>query len=479
MNLESVPQSLHTGFSRLRLRLAAAFTTTLVLSLAVVAVGSFGWLLYESARRLDDRLATLAIAASRTFELEKEEHPDWDLPAVVRDIKREWVVERGDWIVLDTTGALVAATMDAAVRARVLDSWSARSRTFEPLVVPHTGTEVRVIPVAIPASAALPPYTVLTVATTDGIARDTQLLATAFAVALPLIALMSLGGGYWLSRWAMQPARTLGLAIDALDPTSLAARLPVAEQADEISHLAMRFNALLDRVAALRAQNREFIREAAHQIRTPLTLVRGESELALAASAPPVATLQNALSRVERASRQMQRRVDELLLLAEAEAGTVLEELRPVELDALATDGVDLFRARATQRGRPLRYGTIESAQVLGDQALLGEALLELLENACRHGCDETPITVTVRRRDQWADLAVASHRPSSFMADTEPSSSEPPSSGLGQRIVRWIADVHSGHFAVAQDASGHYIATLTMPLAPKDETSHLSASPA
>lgn len=472
MNLESVPPTLHAGFSHLRLRLAAAFTTTLILSLAVVAVGSFGWLLNESTRRLDDRLATLAVAASRTFELEKEEHPDWELSAVVRDIKREWVVERGDWIVLDTSGALVAATLDSALGARVLDSWSARSRAFEPLVVPYPGTEVRVMPVATPASAALPPYTVLTVAATDGIARDTQLLATAFAIALPLMALMSLGGGYWLSRWAMQPARTLGLAIDTLDPTSLVARLPVAEHADEISQLATRFNALLDRVAALRAQNREFIREAAHQIRTPLTLVRGESELALAASAPQVATLQDALSRVERASRQMQRRVDELLLLAEAEAGTVLEDLRPVELDALATDGVDLFRARAAQGGRPLRYGTIESARVLGDEALLGEALLELLENACRHGCEGTPITVSVRVRDQWADLAVASYRLSPSTAGTEP-----PSSGLGQRIVRWIADVHSGHFAVAQDAPGHYVATLTMPVAPKDETSHLSAS--
>lgn len=102
-------------------------------------------------------------------------------------------------------------------------------------------------------------------------------------------------------------------------------------------------------------------------------------------------------------------------------------------------------------------------------------AVSELLSRC--HGCDETPISVTVRRHDQWADLAVASHRPSSFMADTEPSSSEPPSSGLGQRIVRWIADVHSGHFAVAQDAPGHYVATLTMPVAPIDETSHLSAS--
>lgn len=447
-----------SGISRLRLRLSAAFTVTFIVALALVAVGSLGWLMRESTRRLDGRLAALGTALSRAIALEKAEYPDSGLAAVVDDVQREWVVGPDSWIVLDSAGVLIAATTDSTNRGRVLASRPKVTDGVNALDVERDGDDLRVMPVPVPPQGGLPAYTILTVASTEPIERDAELLTLALAVAAPLIALVSLLGGYLLSRWALTPTQTLGRAIDALGPAAIGTRLPVLVPPDEIGQLAQRFNALMDRLAVSQSQNREFVREAAHQIRTPLTLVRGEAELALSATTSEATTLRDALTRIERASRQMQRRVDELFLLAEAEAGTVLEQRAPVDLDALVVDGVDLFRARAAQFGQPIAYGALAPATVMGDQTLLNEALLELLENACRHGRTDSAIAVSVRLRDSWADLVVESQRP------PDASRGAPAGTGLGQRIVRWIAEVHDGHFAVEHDASGCYTAVLSLP---------------
>lgn len=459
---ESTPARPGTArFSRLRLRLAAAFTVTFVVALAVVAAGSLGWLMHESTRRLDDRLTALATAVERAIALEKEEYPDSGLAAVVDDVQREWVVGPDSWIVLDSTGMAVSATTDSTNRVRVLTAWRSADADARVLDVPRDGADLRVLSASIPPNRTLPQYTILTVASTEPLERDTELLTLAMAIATPLIVLFSLLGGYLLSRWALRPTETLGDAIDTLGPTAVGGRLPVSEPPDEIGQLAQRFNALLDRLATSQAQNREFVREAAHQIRTPLTLVRGEAELALSASSPQAGALREALGRIERASRQMQRRVDELLLLAEAEAGTRLEQRAPVELDSRVVDGVDLFRARAAQFGQPIAYGVLEPATVMGDQPLLDEALMELLENACRHGRTDTSIVVSVRVRDDVADLVVESHR------TAVSSNGLPASTGLGQRIVRWIAEVHDGRFSIEHDETGRYAAVLTLPVVP------------
>lgn len=462
MSPKSTPvQAGPARLSRLRVRLASAFTVTFVIALALVALGSLGWLMHESTRRLDARLTTLAASVARAIALEKEEYPDSSLAAIVDDVQREWVIGPDSWIVLDSSGMPVSATTDPTNRVRVLKAWRSSDDSARVLNLDDGGDDLRVISVSVPPTRDLPEYTILAVASTEPLERDTELLTLAMAIATPLIVLFSLLGGYLLSRWALRPTETLGDAIDRLGPTAVGGRLPVSKPPDEIGQLAQRFNALLDRLAISQAQNREFVREAAHQIRTPLTLVRGEAELALSTSSPQAGALREALARIERASRQMQRRVDELLLLAEAEAGTRLEQRAPVELDSRVVDGVDLFRARAAQFGQPIAYGVLEPATVMGDQPLLDEALMELLENACRHGRTDTSIVVSVRVRDDVADLVVESHRTAVLPNGI------PASKGLGQRIVRWIAEVHDGQFSVEHNETGRYAAVLTLPVVP------------
>ena len=112
-----------------------------------------------------------------------------------------------------------------------------------------------------------------------------------------------------------------------------------------------------------------------------------------------------------------------------------------------------------------MALGPVEPIVVRGNASLLREALVELLENACRHGVDASPITVSVSS----APAATASpgmERPMAIVqvASATPSSTSAPGSGLGHRIVRWIMAEHDGTFDTARDADGQYLAQLVLP---------------
>jgi signal transduction histidine kinase len=114
------------------------------------------------------------------------------------------------------------------------------------------------------------------------------------------------------------------------------------------------------------------------------------------------------------------------------------------------------MRARATALGRTLALGTIEPVVVRGNARLLREALLELLENGCRHGGAGTPVTTSVQRGAAGTVIEVSSATSADAPASTA-------GNGLGAQIVRWIAEGHGGTFdARAEGAT--FRARITLP---------------
>jgi signal transduction histidine kinase len=158
----------------------------------------------------------------------------------------------------------------------------------------------------------------------------------------------------------------------------------------------------------------------------------------------------------------MSRRVDELFLLARAEAGERVPRTEVVELDAVALEAADLMRGRAQALGHRLELGEMAGVEVMGDEGLLREATLELLENACRHGSDDAPIVLTVSRKGNEAQLEVASAGP--------PPDSAPEDAGaerLGLAIVRWIATAHGGALRSRHHRATNYF-RVSLPVAPE-----------
>ncbi len=448
------------ALSRLRLRLAAAFAFAFLVALAILATVALGYLWNESTRRLDKRLDAsadgVAVAVGRVLR----ESPDTSLANAANEVVREWPPNGDLFAIVDESGALVAGVGPRDVIDRILHAWT--SATEPRFGVDKPGDDYRAsgVHATLPRTQGPPlKFGVLAFSSIEGIDSDTHLLGVALAVAAPLIVLLSLGAGYVLARRALRPVDDLGIAIASIAPTDLSQRLPVSDAHDEVAGLAVEFNTLLQKLDDAQRRNRGFIREAAHQIRTPLTLVLGEAghELATPLSTPE--RMRGTLGRIRTAAEQMRRRVDELFLLAEAQAGEKVRLEDDVELDGLVLDCTDLMRERASALGRSLAIGTAEHVVVRGSAPLLQEALVELIENACRHGDASTPVTVSSIASAGGASLEVSSGG-EPFALVARPDSGAP--DGLGLPIVEWIARAHGGALNVARNGQVNVV-TMTL----------------
>lgn len=445
--------------SRLRLRLAGWFALCLLASLAVLDLSLYWYLRSHADRRLTRDLESAANQLAAASRREFEESPARGLPEAARNAVEEWPAGPEAVAVYDAAGRLVARGGPAELSAFVPPT--APIGTTD---VPLRGDEAaaRLVP---SSSDGAPRFTALVVGSTERVTEDGEALAWWLALSAPLAAALSLVGGYLISRRALRPLGELERAVAAVGPAQLDRRLPVTEPADEVGRLAIQFNALLARLGESQAQARLFLRRAAHQIRTPLTLVLGESELSLDRPRSS-GDYREALARVHRAAGQMRRRVDELFLLAQAEAGETIVLDAVVDLEEVALQVTDLVRPSAQSAGRPLSLDSTEPVAVRGSVALLEEAVLELLDNACRHSAPGATVSISTFRAGAAGYLAVSSVGEAVPLADESlDRHAAAEASGLGLPIVRWIAKQHGGDLLWTHHA-GQNTYALVIPVA-------------
>lgn len=448
------------ALSRLRLRLAAGFAFAFLVALAILATVALGYIWNESTRRLDRRLDSSAGGVAAAVGRVLGESSDSSLAHAANEVVREWPANGDLFAIVDETGALVAGVGPREVIDRMLRAWATAPAAQFGVDKPGDDYRASGLRATLPRLHGPPlKFGVLAFNSIEGIDSDTHLLAAALAVAAPLIVLLSLAAGYALARRALRPVDELGSAIAGIAPTDLSQRLPVGEARDEVATLAVEFNALLQKLDDAQRRNRGFIREAAHQIRTPLTLVLGEAGHELAASSTTPDRMRATLGRIRTAAEQMRRRVDELFLLAEAQAGEKVRLEDDVELDGLVLECTDLMRERASSLGRSLAIGNAEHVVVRGSAPLLQEALVELIENACRHGSAEAPVTVSSLMAPGGASLEVTSGGEAFVMAPRQDTGAP---DGLGMPIVEWIARAHGGELAVVRKGELNVV-TMTM----------------
>jgi signal transduction histidine kinase len=441
--------------SRLRLRLTRGFAVAFFVGFVVLDGASYWYVTLTNGHDFNERLKDAAASFHHAIRRSGGRiDVDTNVFAGVQQALVDFSPSTVAFVVFDSNGTRIATGGDSSMVRRI------------PALpaLPSVGDIDRI---PLPGGLHLR-YTTDTVvgtyvvaaATTDRLRHGQTRFVTRMLLMAPLALILALSIGYLLTRVALAPIDALGRAADAISPGDLAGRLPVNAQPDELDHLALRFNGLLDRIQALQEQSHRFLREVAHQIRTPLTLVLGEAELGLERTRTADEYVR-VLRRVHAAAGQMTHRVHDLLLLARMEAGERPPLRDAVELDALALEATDLFRARAKSLGQHLELHEIMPCEMTGDEALLREALLELLENACRHGEPGPPVAVSVRRDGNTVLLEV--RNTGAPMSPESPRASRVDSdgrhSGLGLSIVRWIASVHGGELVVRRAGEENVVA--------------------
>jgi two-component system heavy metal sensor histidine kinase CusS len=273
-------------------------------------------------------------------------------------------------------------------------------------------------------------------------------------------------GSYWHVRRALQPLRELASQTRAISPRELNRRLTLADPAEELLPWVEQFNALMERLERAVAQLEAFNADVAHELRTPLAALIGETEVMLARERSPEALRDTLASNLEEMQR-LSALVNDMLFLASADRGAQARRGAPVSLAALASEVAEFHEAAFEEAG--LRLAVEGDATLAVDEPLFKRAVSNLLGNAARfaehgstvHLCIEPdqPEAVRVEVRNAGAPIE-AEHLPRLFdrffRADASrccPETGEQ-HHGLGLAIVAAIARMHAGR-TLAESAGG------------------------
>ncbi len=314
--------------------------------------------------------------------------------------------------------------------------------------------------------------------TLDKLEASWRELIHLFVLVGPLGVLLAGLGGYWLAGRALKPIAAITAQAQRLGVGRLGRdRLPIANPDDELGRLAATINAMLDRLAAAIDEIRRFSADASHELKTPLTILKGELELAARGERRPEAyraVLASALEEVDR----MIGIVDRLLRLARAESGEVRYERQPVALDRLACEVVEHLRPQADRAGVALGVEATGAVTVLGDEVRLRELVVILLDNAIRYTPAGGSVRVRVEAGSPLATLVVADTGvgiPAELLPRVfEPFFRADPSraregggAGLGLAIARATVEGHGGRIDLASRLGTGTTVTVHLPAAP------------
>jgi len=277
----------------------------------------------------------------------------------------------------------------------------------------------------------------------------------------PIVILLAAAGGHFMSRKALRPVAALATEAQRINDRNLGIRLPVPEAKDEISDLSRTLNQMLERIDKAFASVRTFTGNASHELRTPISLLRTEIEVALYRPRD-VGDYRDILRRLHGETVRMTSLVENLLFLARADGGAEAVVLSPIRVD-------ELFRQLEAAWVSPMDQAMLDfrSEMEQSDLVLLGDAngiprlLSILLENARNYTPCGGRVTLHAALSGAQVVLSVrdtgvgipAEHMPRIFdrfyrVARTEDSARA--GSGLGLALAKWIADRHRCELCVS-----------------------------
>jgi signal transduction histidine kinase len=284
-----------------------------------------------------------------------------------------------------------------------------------------------------------------------------------------------LGVGWWLMRRTLRPIDELTRAVSQLRAENLREPLPRTGNRDEIDLLAEVFNGMRARLNGSFEQIREFTLHASHELKTPLTVMRGELETALRAAAdalPPPETLLNLLDEVNRLTTI----VDALTLLTKADAGQVQLERAPVRLAELVRESFEDAQILAESNRVAVTLGECADVVVVGDRHRLRQLLLNLVDNAIKYNREPGTVAMALRQRNGFAEIeivntgtgistALQAHIFERFVRGDEARAKAIEGCGLGLTIAQWITQAHRGEIQLASVPGQSTTATVRLPL--------------
>lgn len=335
----------------------------------------------------------------------------------------------------------------------------------------------------------------------NNIDRVLHQLLTILGVGGIISIILSTTLGFVLADRALGPIdRITHTALEITQTEDLSRRIKQIGPQDEVGRLTTVFNEMLDRIERLFRTQQRFIADVSHELRTPLTVIRGNldilrrvnassrqpktpgahqpSEAAESGPGQRQKALAECLTAIEREADRMARLINDLLLLAQADAGIQLQQ-ELVEIDSLL---LDVYRqGQALANSVDVQLTAEDRGLVAGDPDRLKQLLLNLVDNAIKYTPEGGQVSLGLTRQEGWVRIDIADtgigipakelpHIFDRFYRVDKARSRTHGGTGLGLPIARWIADAHGGHIDVESEVGEGTTFTVWLPEASRNE---------
>jgi heavy metal sensor kinase len=281
-----------------------------------------------------------------------------------------------------------------------------------------------------------------------------------FALGMPLMVALAIGGGYLIMRRALMQVDEITVQAEHISSHNLSDRLPVHQTGDELERLTVALNRMMGRLEEAFQHINRFSADVSHELRTPLTILRGELEGAVRREQLTPELLDLLGSALEETER-LRTIVDQLLVVSGLDAGNVPMEKTALDLGRLAASTAEQMLLLAEEKSITVRCDAPAGVVVDGDPSRLKQVVVNLLDNAIQYTAEGGSISLSAARQNGWATLVVADngagippdalpHVFERFYRADKARSRYSGGSGLGLSIVKAICTAHSGDIEIA-----------------------------
>ncbi len=476
--------------STLRARLTLWYTMLLAVPLAVFAAASYVVVQRTLERRTDvfinDALNAFAreLFAERRASMSVVQAMQTAVTEVkFRDLNIAILDSSGRLVVMNATGGTAeelstSRRPSADVEQRLL-AVVRRRNLAEPQALTVDGSAAAFRILSRPLTVEQQRFTLTGAYSLSDIDDVLSQLRDLFLIAIPGLLLVSAIGGSALARRSLTPVNAMSAQAAVISASNMHERLPVGG-GEELASLARVVNGLLDRLEASFEQQRRFVTDASHELRTPTAVVRTEADVTLSREHRTEVEYRESVLVMQDAARRLTRIVDDLFLLSRADSGHLVMRREALDLEELVQEATRAVRSVASERGVSIMLQDVAEAPLTGDADLLGRLLLNLLDNAIKHSPRGGTVDVAMQLRGMHCEVRVGDTGPGIplesvpkiferfYRVDSARSRSETSATsgaGLGLAIARRIAEMHGGTVDVALSRPGRTEFLVVLPV--------------
>ncbi len=301
-----------------------------------------------------------------------------------------------------------------------------------------------------------------------------------FVTTMTFLIVLAAGVGWFMARRAVSEVEAITRTAQKISGGTLEERVPVKARGDEIDQLAITFNRMLDRIQALLTEIKEMSDNVAHDLRSPITRIRGIAEVTLTSGKTPGEYEGMAASTIEECDRLLDM-INTMLMISKTESGVDKISGRDVDLTGIVRQACELFEPTAEDKKVSLRYDVPDETHLIGDTPMIQRMLSNLLDNGIKYtpsggivniavSASTTQVVVTVKDTGvgiSSTDLPRIFER---FYRCDQSRSQE--GIGLGLSLARAIARAHGGDITAISTPNQGSTFTVTLPKSLSFQTS-------